>query len=106
MSPGLFPQDILQSGSSLALDLNSTPGPGANPLALPTQMTWTYDNNTSAGGYAAPIEFTQGAGAVTIKMDPRGTPAPGTMGSGKMIVIFKGIINLSRVVNPISKLVS
>ena len=27
------------------------------------------------------------------------------MGSGKMIIIFKGIINLSRVVNPISKVI-
>ncbi len=35
---GLFPENILQSGSTLVLDLNSTPGPGANPLELPTAV--------------------------------------------------------------------
>ncbi len=47
----------------------------------------------------------QGAGAATIKWIPDAHPLPGTMGSGKMIVVFKGIINLSHVVNPISKLI-
>jgi hypothetical protein len=103
---GLFPMDILQSGSSLALDLNSTPGAGADPLALPTHMTWTYDDNTSAGGYAAPQEFTEGAGAVTIQWIPSAHPQAGTLGSGKMIVRFVGLINLSRVVNPIAKVIS
>jgi hypothetical protein len=103
---GLFPQNLLQSGNTLVLDLNSTPGAGANPLALPTHMTWTYDNNTSAGAYAAPQEFTQGAGALTIKWIPDAHPLPGTMGSGKIIVTFQGLINLSRVVNPIAKVIS
>ena len=102
---GLFPENILQSGSMLVLDLSSTPAPGSNPLALPTQLTWTYDSNASAGAYAAPQEFIQGAGAATIKWIPDAHPLPGTAGSGKMIVTFKGIINLSRVVNPISKLI-
>jgi hypothetical protein len=103
---GLFPQNILQSGSSLALDLNSTPGAGTDPLALPTKMTWTYDSNTSAGAYAAPQEFTQGTGDVTIQWIPSAHPEPGTMGSGKVIVRFVGLINLSRVVNPIAKVIS
>ena len=102
---GLFPENILQSGSMLVLDLDSKPAPGSNPLALPTQLTWTYDSNASAGAYAAPVEFTQGTGAATIKWIPDAHPLPGTMGSGKMIIVFKGIINLSRVVNPISKLI-
>ena len=80
---GLFPQNILQSGSTLVLDLNSTPGPGSNPLALPTQLTWTYDNNASAGAYAAPEEFTQGAGAAHDQVDPGCPPAPGHDGLGK-----------------------
>jgi hypothetical protein len=103
---GLFPENILQSGTSLALDLNATPAPGSNPLTLPTQLTWTYDNNTSAGAYAAPAIFTQGAGSLTIKWIPDAHPLPGTMGSGKMIVIFKGLINDSQVVNPIAKVIS
>ena len=65
------------------LDLNATPGPGANPLALPTQLTWTYDSNASAGGYAAPQEFTQGAGEAHDQVDSRCPPAPGHDGLGK-----------------------
>jgi len=103
---GLFPQDLLQSGSTLVLDLSATPSPGSDPLALPTNLTWTYDNNTSAGAYAAPQEFIQGAGAVSIKWIPSSHPIPGTMGSGTMIVKFLGLINLSQVVNPIAKVIS
>jgi hypothetical protein len=103
---GLFPQDLLQSGSTLVLDLSATPSPGSDPLALPTNLTWTYDNNTSAGAYAAPAEFTQGAGTLTIKWIPDAHPLPGTMGSGTMIVKFLGLINLSQVVNPIAKVIS
>ncbi len=58
----LFPQNLLQTGGNLVVDLNSTPGPGADPNALPTHLTWTYDSNTSAGNFAAPAGFTQGAG--------------------------------------------
>jgi hypothetical protein len=103
---GLFPQDLLQSGSVLVLDLNSTPGPGSNPLTLPTELSWTYDKNASAGGFAAPQQFTQGTGSLMIKWIPDAHPLPGTMGSGKMIVKFVGLINLSRVVNPIATVIS
>ncbi len=103
---GLFPQDLLQSGSTVVLDLNGTPGSGSNPLALPTELSWTYDSNASAGGYAAPQQFMQGTGTLTIKWIPDAHPLPGTMGSGKMIVKFVGLINLSRVVNPIAKVIS
>jgi hypothetical protein len=103
---GLFPENILQSGTTLVLDLSATPSPGSNPLSLPTQLTWTYDNNTSAGAYAAPAIFTQGAGELTIKWIPDAHSLPGTMGSGKMIVVFKGLINDSQVVNPIAKVIS
>jgi hypothetical protein len=103
---GLFPQDLLQSGSTVVLDLNSTPGPGSNPLKLPTELSWTYDSNASAGGYAAPQQFMQGTGTLTIKWIPDAHPLPGTLGSGKMIVKFVGLINLSRVVNPIATVIS
>ena len=69
-------------------------------------MSWTYDSNASAGGYAAPQQFMQGTGTLTIKWIPDAHPLPGTMGSGKMIVKFVGLINLSRVVNPIAKVIS
>jgi hypothetical protein len=103
---GLIPENILQSGNELVLDLSAIESPGSNPLTLPTSLTWTYDNNSSAGAYAAPALFTQGAGTLSIKWIPDAHPLPGTMGSGKMIVIFKGLINDSQVVNPIAKVIS
>jgi hypothetical protein len=103
---GLFNQNLLQSSGVLVLDLNGTPGPGSNPLALPTRLTWTYDNNTSAGPYAAPVPFVQGAGTVDFQWVPDAHPLPGTHGSGRVIVTFQGLINTSQLVSPISKLIS
>ena len=103
---GLFPQDILQSSSTLVLDLNGTPAPGSSADALPTHLSWTYDSNTSAGAYAAPMGFLQGAGTLDIKWIPDARPLAGTMGSGKAIVTFQGLINTSHLVSPISKVIS
>jgi hypothetical protein len=103
---GLINQNLLQSGGVLVLDLNGTPTPGSDPLALPTHLTWTYDANTSAGQYAAPALFTQGAGILDIKWFPDAHPFPGTRGSGKLIVTFQGLINYSQLVSPISKVIS
>src|SRR5262249_55152594 len=58
----LFGQNYLQSGSNLVIDLNGTPAPGSAPDALPTQLSWTYDSNTSAGPYAAPGGVAPGSG--------------------------------------------
>ena len=103
---GLFPQNILQSSSVLVLDLNGTPGSGSGSPALPTHLTWTYDFNTSAGAYAAPVGFVQGAGTLDLKWIPDAHPLAGTMGSGKVIITFQGLINTSRLVSPVSKLIS
>jgi hypothetical protein len=107
-----FAQNYLQSGSSLVLDLNGTPAPGSNPRALPTDLTWTYDSNTSAGPYAAPVGilpgsgFTQGAGTVEIHWIPDPHPLPGTQGSGSVIITFQGLINTSQIVSAVSKFIS
>ncbi len=74
---GLFPQDLLQSGSTVILDLAATPGPGSDPNALPTHLTWTYDANASAGGYAAPRNSPRGPGHSRSNGRPTPTPAPG-----------------------------
>jgi hypothetical protein len=103
---GLFPENILQSGSTLVLDLNGTPVPGSSPDALPTHLSWTYDFNASAGAYAAPIGFLQGAGTLDIKWMPDARPLAGTKGSGKVIVSFQGLINGSHLVSPIAKVIS
>jgi hypothetical protein len=103
---GLFPQNILQSSSALVLDLNGTSTAGSGTLALPTHLTWTYDFNTSAGAYAAPVGFTQGTGTLDLKWMPDAHPLPGTQGSGKVIITFQGLINGSRLVSPVSKLIS
>ncbi len=108
----LFGQSYLQSGSMLVLDLNGTPAAGATRDSLPTQLTWTYDNNTSGGPYAAPggvvpgSGYTQGAGIVQIRWSPDPHPAPGTSGSGHVVVTFQGLINTSQIVSGVSKFIS
>jgi hypothetical protein len=102
----LVPQNVLQSGSQLVLDLNSGSGTVAASADMPTQLSWTYDFNASAGAYAAPVGFLQGAGIADIKYIPDPRPLPGTMGSGKAIVTFQGLINASRLVSPVSKVIS
>jgi hypothetical protein len=103
---GLFNQNLLQTGGILVLDPNGTISPGSGPLALPTHLTWTYDSNASTGPYAAPVLFLQGTGTLDIKWVPDTHPLPGTLGSGKMIATFQGLINTSQLVSPISKFIS
>jgi hypothetical protein len=103
---GLFNQNLLQSSGVLVLDPSGTLSPGAGPRSLPTHLTWSYDSNTSAGPYAAPIYFLQGAGALDIRWIPDAHPLPGTMGSGRAIFTFQGLINASQLVSPISKFIS
>ncbi len=99
----LFPQNWLQSGAELLLDLNSTPGLVSNPSnALPTHMTWTYDT-ASGGPFAAPAGFTQGTGTMNIKYMPDAHPQPHTLGSGRFIVQFQGLINYSQILSATSK---
>lgn len=108
----LLGQNYLQSGSMVVLDLNGTPSPGSAPDALPTQLSWTYDSNTSAGPYAAPggvapgSGFNQGAGTVHIHWLPDPHPLPGTRGSGEVILTFQGLINTSQIVSGVSKFIS
>jgi hypothetical protein len=103
---GLFNQNLLQSGGVLVLDLNGATGPGSRPLALPTRLGWTYDSNTSAGPYAAPQQFLQGAGTMDLKWVPDSHALPGTMGSGRVIITFQGLINASQLVSAVSKFIS
>jgi hypothetical protein len=108
----LFPQNALQTGAALVLDLNAVPAPGSNPLALPAHLTWTYDSNASASNYSAPSGilpgsgYTQGTGTLDIKFIPARHPRPGTTGAGTAIVTFQGLINTSGIVSAISKFIS
>jgi hypothetical protein len=102
----LIPQNYLQSGSMLVLDLNGTPAANSDPSALPTQLTWTYDNTTSAGAYAAPAINMQGTGTLTISYQPDAHPIVGTLGSGKVIVTFQGLINANQIVSAVSQSIS
>jgi len=108
----LFGENYLQSGSMTVLDLNGTPAAGSDPHALPTQLTWTYDSNTSAGPYASPAGvakgsgFTQGAGTLQLHWIPDPHPLPGTLGSGQVVITFQGLINTSQIVSGVSKFIS
>lgn len=103
---GLIPQNFLQSGALLILDVNTTPGLVSNaPDSLPTHLTWTFDT-ASGGPFTAPAGFTQGTGTLDIKYLPNRVPLAHTKGSGTMIVTFQGLINYSGLISPTSKVYS
>lgn len=108
----LFGENYLQSGSQLFLDMNGTPAAGSTPGALPHQLTWAYDVNTSGGPYAAPggvvsgSGYTRGAGIVQFQWMPDAHPQPGTLGSGHVIITFQGLLQTSQLVSGVSKLIS
>ena len=102
----LFTQNLLQSSGVLALDLNATPGPGSNPRELPTHLSWTLDTGASIGNFSVEALFPQGTGTLDIRWIPDAHPLAGTMGSGKMIATFQGLLNYSQIANPISKFYS
>jgi hypothetical protein len=108
----LYGQNYLQSGSMVLLDLNGTPPAGSAPDALPTQLSWTFDANASAGPYAAPggivpgSGFTLGAGAMRLQWTPDAHPLAGTAGSGRVVITFLGLINTSQITSAVSKRIS
>jgi hypothetical protein len=93
----LFPQNLLQTGGALVLNLNAVPGPGSSPQQLPTHLTWTYDTTASAGQFTTPAGYTQGTGTFDIQWIPDAHPRPGTLGSGSMIVTIQGLYNYSQI---------
>ena len=93
---GLFPQDLLQSSSALVLDLSGTSSLWFRLDRSPDSSNLDLRLNTSAGAYAAPVGFDQGAGTLDITWIPDARPRAGTMGSGKVIITFQGLINTSR----------
>jgi hypothetical protein len=103
---GVFPQNALQTGGALILDINGNPAPGSDALALPTHLTWTYDSNSSGGNFAAPSGFTQGAGTLDIRWMPDPSPVAGSTGSGTVIVTFQGLLNYSQLNSSVSKFIS
>jgi hypothetical protein len=102
----LFPKSLLQTAGLLIFDLNGTPNSGSDPLALPTHLNWVYDFNQSGGQYAAPVGFTQGAGTLDLQWMPNAHPRAGTMGSGRVVVTFQGLLNYNQINNDIAKVIS
>jgi hypothetical protein len=100
----VFTHNYLQTGGLAVLDLNGLPAAGADPLTLPTHLNWTYDSFSSAGPYTGPsLDFNQGTGIVVIQYMPDRHPQPGTMGSGRLIVAFQGVINTNQITSAIAK---
>jgi hypothetical protein len=98
-----FLENLLQTGSILIIDIN---GSGADEVnGLPTQATWQYDVS-SGGAYTAPTGFTQSTGTVDFKWIPDAHPQPGTLGSGRVVVSFLGLLNQSQIVNGVAKIYS
>jgi hypothetical protein len=111
---GIISQNYLQTGNLLLLDLaappagqasgqsveNGTPQNVGNGLSLPTHLNWFFADN-SGSAYAAPAGFTQGGGDMDLVWIPDKHTVPGTLSSGRVIVLFQGLINTSSVLNTI-----
>jgi hypothetical protein len=117
-----LPANFLQSGGGIILDYNSPTGTEVN--GLPTLLNWTHDGSSGVpfvGAGTLPLfngtepipgtnmttpptimDFNLGAGNTRLKFIPDAHSLPGTMGSGKVILITKGLLNAPPN-NPINK---
>jgi hypothetical protein len=103
----LFTQNYLQTGGMAILDVSGPPASANDPTTLPTHLSWTFDSFSSAGPYTGPsLDFNQGTGVLDIHYIPDRRPLAGTMGSGRIIVAFQGVINTSQIISAISKFYS
>jgi hypothetical protein len=103
----MYPQNLLQTGSTFFLDDVGPPASSSDPKALPTHLDWTLDSFAGAAAYVAPaIDFFQGAGIIDIHYFPDRQPSPGTMGSGRMIVSIQGVLNYSQIFSDVSPTIS
>jgi hypothetical protein len=107
-------QNYLQTGNLLLFDLaappagqatgqsteNGTPQNVGNGISLPTHLDWDLADN-SGSAYAAPQGFTQGGGYMDIVWIPDKHTVPGTLSSGRIVVLFQGLLNTSSVLNTI-----
>ncbi len=98
----LFPQNYLQTGGLLVLDLHGAQGNPAANGSLPRHLTWTFDTN-SGGPFIAPVGFNQGAGTLDIVYRPSAHTRAGTLGSGVAMVTFQGLLNYSQMASTVSK---
>jgi hypothetical protein len=117
-----LPANFLQSGGGIILDFNSPTGTEVN--GLPTHLNWTHDAASGVpfvGAGTLPIfdgtapipgtdkttpptivDFNLGAGDTTLKFIPDKHTLPGTMGSGRVNIISRGLLNTPPN-NPIDK---
>jgi hypothetical protein len=101
----LTPQSYLQNSAALLLDLSGPAGTDSTKLGLPTHLSWTYDPG-SGGAYIGPTGFTQGTGTLDIQWIPAAHPHAHTLGSGKVIVTFQGLINYNQIASATSPVYS
>lgn len=99
---GLIPQNFLQSGGLLVLDIHGVQGVADANSAMPTHLTWTFDVD-SGGPFLTATDFTQGTGTLNIVYRPDRHAQPGTMGSGTAIVTFQGLYNYIAIASSVSK---
>jgi hypothetical protein len=104
---GIFPQNFLQTGGILILDVVGSPESGSTPQGLPTHLSWTNDSFASAGQFVNPsTDFFQGTGVLDIQYHPDRHPVPGSLGSGRMVVSFQGALNYSQLMSDVSPAIS
>ena len=114
--------NFLSTGGGIILDFNSPTGTEVN--GLPTHLNWTHDSTSGVpfvGAGTSPlfngtmpipgtdqttpptiVDFNLGAGDTTLKFIPDRHPVPGTLGSGRVFIVSRGLLNVPPN-NPIEK---
>ena len=102
-----FPYSTLESGSNLITDLTGSTADGKpyGQYVLPTHLTW-YEDTTGTGGYTTPFNNSDTAGTLDMVWIPDKTPVAGTLGSGRVIWLYQGLVNTSGILNTIEPTLS
>ena len=95
----IFPENTIYSGESVVLDLEGNPSTNPSPATaaydqngLPTHMVWVPDT-ASGTGYTGANGFGQGYGDMDAVYHPDKHPQKGTIASGKVTMLYQGLIN-------------
>jgi len=103
--------NFLSSGGGIILDFRSPTGTEVN--GLPARLDWTHDGASGVpfvGEGTSPlfntiptiVDFNLGAGQTTFRFVPDRRPRPGTLGSGQVFIVSRGLLNVAPN-NPIDK---
>jgi hypothetical protein len=97
------------SGTPFTGTGSALPGYGNFPInyqlpdGTPTSPFNTANPNNNGMGATSVNNWNMGLGSATLRYIPSSHPKPGTLGSGEVIIVFRGLLNASGAQNAIDK---